>query len=41
MVLLAEEDRNSLGLNFDVEVLIVNKKVVDYSLTKLRFQNIH
>ena len=41
VVLLAEEHKNSLGLNLDVEVLIVNKKVTDYSLSKLRFQNIH
>lgn len=39
--LLAEEEKNSLGLSLDEEVVIVKIKVTDSSLSILCSQNIH
>ena len=39
--LLAEEDKNSLGLSLDEELAIVKIKVTDSSLSILCSQNIH
>jgi hypothetical protein len=38
---LAKEDKNSLGLSLDEELVIVKIKVTDSSLSIVYFQNIH